>query len=177
LPVTVETDFGTVVPEASGLTVQVTCPVAAQQPGAAATNAKGVAGKKLARTGSEAALVALAALGMGGLGHVGVQIAKAMGANVSVISHGRSKEADARRFGADHFYATSEEGVLESLRGTFDLILCTVSAEGLDYAGYMAALRPYGVFVDVGLPSEPVSLPPRAFVNARQPVPRAASKL
>ena len=70
LPVTVETDFGTVVPEASGLTVQVTCPVAAQQSGAAATNAKGVAGKKLARTGSEAALVALAALGMGGLGLV-----------------------------------------------------------------------------------------------------------
>ena len=102
---------------------------------------------------------------MGGLGHVGVQIAKAMGAEVSVISHGCSKEADARRFGADHFYATSEEGVLESLRGTFDLILCTVSAEGLDYAGYMAALRPYGVFVDVGLPSEPVSLPLRSFVN------------
>ena len=70
LPVTVETDFGTVVPEASGLTVQVTCPVAAQQPGAAAKKAKGVAGKKLARTGSEAALVALAALGMGGLGLV-----------------------------------------------------------------------------------------------------------
>lgn len=107
----------------------------------------------------------VAILGMGGLGHVGVQIAKAMGADVSVISHGRSKEADARRFGADHFYATSEEGVLESLRGSFDLILCTVSADGLDYAGYMAALRPYGVFVDVGLPTEPVSLPLRAFVN------------
>ncbi len=44
-----------------------------------------------------------------------------------------------------NFYATSEEGVLESLRGSFDLILCTVSADGLDYAGYMAALRPYGV--------------------------------
>ena len=49
----------------------------------------------------------VAILGMGGLGHVGVQIAKAMGADVSVISHGRSKEADARRFGADHVYATS----------------------------------------------------------------------
>ena len=107
----------------------------------------------------------VAILGMGGLGHVGVQIAAAMGADVSVISHGRSKEADARRFGASHFYATGEEGVLESLRGSFDLILCTVSAEGLDYAAYMAALRPYGVFVDVGLPSEPVSLPLRAFVN------------
>jgi len=108
----------------------------------------------------------VAILGMGGLGHVGVQIAKAMGADVSVISHGRSKEADARRFGADHFYyATSKEGVLESLRGSFDLILCTVSADGLDYAGYMAALHPYGVFVDVGLPAEPVSLPLRAFVN------------
>ena len=40
-----------------------------------------------------------------------------------------------------------------------------MSADGLDYAGYMAALRPYGVFVDVGLPTEPVSLPLRAFVN------------
>ena len=83
----------------------------------------------------------------------------------SPLKHYNSKEADARRFGADHFYATSEEGVLDSLRGSFDLILCTVSADGLDYAGYMAALRPYGVFVDVGLPTEPVSLPLRAFVN------------
>ena len=107
----------------------------------------------------------VAILGMGGLGHVGVQIAAAMGADVSVISHGRSKEADARRFGASAFHATSEDGTVEALRGSFDLIICTVSANNLDYEGLMGTLRPYGVFVDVGLPEEPVRLPLRAFVN------------
>ena len=107
----------------------------------------------------------VAIVGMGGLGHVGVKLAAAMDAEVSVISHGRSKEADARRFGASAFHATSEEGTVEALRGSFDLIICTVSANNLDYEGLMGTLRPYGVFVDVGLPEEPVRLPLRAFVN------------
>ena len=107
----------------------------------------------------------VAIVGMGGLGHVGVKLAAAMGAEVSVISHGRSKEADARRFGASAFHATSEDGTVEALRGSFDLIICTVSANNLDYEGLMGTLRPYGVFVDVGLPEEPVRLPLRAFVN------------
>ena len=93
----------------------------------------------------------VAIVGMGGLGHVGVQIAAALGAEVSVISQTMSKEADGRRFGASHYYATSEPGTLKSLRGTFDLIVSTVAA-GTDLTPYVACLRPGGVFVDVGLP-------------------------
>ncbi len=87
-----------------------------------------------------------------------------MGAEVSVISHGRSKEADAKRFGASHFYATSEEGALDAIRGEFDLILCTVSADDLDYMGLIATLKPLGSFVDVGLPEAPTTLHLSALV-------------
>ena len=101
----------------------------------------------------------VAVVGMGGLGHMAVQIAAAMGAQVSVISHGRSKEADARRFGATHFYATSEQGTLASLKRRFDLIICTVGADDLDYAGLVDALRPFGTLVDVGLPEKQPMIP------------------
>lgn len=94
----------------------------------------------------------VAVVGMGGLGHMGVQIAAAMGAEVSVISQTRSKEEDGRRFGASEYHAMSEDGTLESLAGTFDLMLCTVSADDLDYMSLLKALKPTGVFVDVGMP-------------------------
>ncbi|MDU7382723.1 MAG: NAD(P)-dependent alcohol dehydrogenase [Schaalia turicensis] len=110
----------------------------------------------------------VAIVGMGGLGHMAVQIAAAMGAEVSVISHGRSKEEDARRFGATHFYATSEEGTVASLASSFDLIICTVSAANLDYAGLIATLRPLGSFVNVGLPETPLTLPWRAVIGGNR---------
>lgn len=97
-----------------------------------------------------------------------VQIAAAMGAEVSVISHGRSKEEDARQFGATHFYATSEEGTVASLASSFDLIICTVSAANLDYAGLIATLRPLGSFVNVGLPETPLTLPWRAVIGGNR---------
>lgn len=100
----------------------------------------------------------VAVVGMGGLGHMAVQIAAAMGATTAVISHGRSKEADARRFGATEFYATSEPGTLESLAGTFDLIVCTVGADDLDYTALVRTLKPFGTFVDVGLPEHPSTI-------------------
>ena len=112
----------------------------------------------------------VAIVGMGGLGHMGVQLAAAMGAEVSVISHGRSKEADARQFGATAFYATAEEGTIESLASSFDLIICTVSADDLDYPGLIRALKPFGVFVDVGLPENPMVIPMRAVVNGNKVV-------
>lgn len=110
----------------------------------------------------------VAVVGMGGLGHMAVQIGAAMGAEISVISHGRSKEADAKRFGATHFYATSEEGTLESLRNTFDFIICTVGADSLDYAGLIATLKPMGAFVDVGLPEAPTTLHLSALVMGQK---------
>ncbi|MDO4259100.1 MAG: NAD(P)-dependent alcohol dehydrogenase [Actinomycetaceae bacterium] len=110
----------------------------------------------------------VAVVGMGGLGHMGVQIAAALGAEVSVISHGRSKEEDARRFGATHFYATSEDGTLESLAGKFDIVLCTVSADDLDYTGLLRTLKPFGTFVDVGLPEAPSTIHLAALVQGNK---------
>ena len=110
----------------------------------------------------------VAVLGMGGLGHMGVQIAAAMGAEVHVISHSRSKEADGLRLGASYYHASSEEGALEALASTFDVILCTVSASDLDYTAYIRALKPYGVFVDVGLPEVPASISLSALVGGNK---------
>ncbi len=99
----------------------------------------------------------VAIVGMGGLGHMGVQIAAAMGAEVSVISQTRSKEADGRAFGATAYYATSEEGTYAELAGSFDLIVSTVSATQ-DFTPLVNCLAIGGTLVNVGLPEQPVSL-------------------
>ena len=95
----------------------------------------------------------VAIVGMGGLGHVGVQVAAAMGAEVTVLSQTLSKEEDGRRFGASHYHATSDKATFKALRGRFDLILNTVSAN-LDVDAYLGLLAPYGALVNVGLPTE-----------------------
>lgn len=94
----------------------------------------------------------VAVVGLGGLGHMAVQIAAALGAEVTVISQSRAKEADGLRLGASHYVAAGESGALESLAGRFDIIICTVSADDFDYSTYFRTLRPFGVFVNVGLP-------------------------
>ena len=99
----------------------------------------------------------VAIVGMGGLGHVGVQIAKAMGAEVAVISHTMGKEADGRRFGASEYYATSEPGTLKKLRRSFDLMVTTVSADS-DLDELVECLKVGGVLVDVGLPEHASTL-------------------
>ncbi|HEV7753248.1 MAG TPA: NAD(P)-dependent alcohol dehydrogenase [Baekduia sp.] len=98
----------------------------------------------------------VAIVGMGGLGHVGVQIAAAMGAEVTVLSQTLSKQADGLRFGASHYHATSDPATFEALRGRFDLIVNTVSAN-LDLDAHLGLLKPGGALVSVGLPSEPDS--------------------
>ena len=99
----------------------------------------------------------VAILGMGGLGHMGVKIADALGAEVTVLSQSLRKKDDGLKLGADHYYATSDEKIFEDLRGTFDLILSTVSAP-LNLDAYLALLRTDGAFVNVGAPEEPVAL-------------------
>ncbi len=96
-------------------------------------------------------------VGMGGLGHLAVKIAVAMGADVSVLSQSRSKEEDGRKFGAKNYYATKEEGTLEELSGTFDLIINTVSAK-LPIDDYLALLDVNGSLVNVGAPPEPLDV-------------------
>jgi uncharacterized zinc-type alcohol dehydrogenase-like protein len=102
----------------------------------------------------------VAVVGMGGLGHMAVKIAHAMGAEVTVLSQSLSKQEDGLRLGADHYYATSDPATFEQLGGTFDLIINSVSAK-IDINAYLSLLRRDGTLVNVGAPAEP--LPVRAF--------------
>ena len=102
----------------------------------------------------------VAVVGLGGLGHVAVKIAKALGANVTVVSHSPGKCDDALQLGADDFIATKEAGVFEKNAARFDFILDTVSAPQ-DYNSYLDLLRLDGTMVLVGLPApSPLSAGP-----------------
>jgi uncharacterized zinc-type alcohol dehydrogenase-like protein len=96
----------------------------------------------------------VAIVGMGGLGHMGVKIAHALGADVTVLSQTLSKKEDGLRIGADQYYATSDPQTFTELAGHFDLIVNTVAAN-LDVDAYLSLLRLDGVLVNVGLPSDP----------------------
>ncbi|GAA3157995.1 MULTISPECIES: NAD(P)-dependent alcohol dehydrogenase [Streptomyces] len=99
----------------------------------------------------------VAILGMGGLGHMGVKIAHALGAEVTVLSQSLRKKDDGLKLGADHYYATADPKTFEELQGSFDLIVSTVSAP-LDFNAYLSLLKTEGALVNVGAPEEPVSL-------------------
>jgi len=93
-------------------------------------------------------------VGLGGLGHMAVKLAASMGADVTMLSTSRSKEADARRLGAQAFESTRDEATFQKLAGRFDLLIDTISAPH-DYNRYLGMLRPQGAMVIVGIPPEP----------------------
>ena len=93
-------------------------------------------------------------IGLGGLGHMGVKFAAAMGAEVTVFSHSANKEADAKAMGATHFVVTKDPKVFAENAESFDLILNTVSAE-LDINQYLGLLKLDGTLVVIGLPGKP----------------------
>ena len=97
-------------------------------------------------------------VGLGGLGHMGVKIASAMGAHVTVIRHSDAKRSDAARLGADDFLATTDEAVFKANAKRFDFLLYTVSAPH-DYNAYLGMLRRGGTMVLVGMPE---AIPVRA---------------
>lgn len=99
----------------------------------------------------------VAIAGLGGLGHMGVKIAKAMGADVTVLSTSPSKEADARELGATGFINVRDSEALAAAAGQFDLILDTISAVH-DYNQYLGLLGLEGVMVIVGVPPEMIPL-------------------
>ncbi|MFF7123806.1 NAD(P)-dependent alcohol dehydrogenase [Streptomyces sp. NPDC016566] len=99
----------------------------------------------------------VAVVGLGGLGHMAVKIAHAMGSEVTVLSQSLRKKDDGLKLGADHYYATSDPKTFEELAGTFDLIISTVSAP-LDFGAFLSLLRTDGALVNVGAPEEPISL-------------------
>lgn len=97
----------------------------------------------------------VAVVGLGGLGHMGVKIAAAMGAEVTVLSQSLKKQEDGLRLGAKHYYATEDSSTFDTLRGQFDIVLNTVSAK-LPIDAYLSTLRVGGAMVNVGAPSEPL---------------------
>jgi uncharacterized zinc-type alcohol dehydrogenase-like protein len=99
----------------------------------------------------------VAVVGLGGLGHMAVKIANAMGAEVTVVSQTLSKEEDGKRMGASHYFATSDEGTFDELAGRFDLIINTVSAH-LDINRFIGMLKTDGTLVNVGAPPEPLEV-------------------
>ena len=109
----------------------------------------------------------VAIVGMGGLGHMGVKIAAALGAEVTVLSQTTSKQEDSLRFGATAHYATSDEQTFTDLANSFDLIVNTVSAK-IDMGAYLSLLRVDGTLVNVGAPSEPLEVPAFALIPARR---------
>lgn len=108
-------------------------------------------------------------VGIGGLGHLALQFARAMGCEVTAISSSPDKAAEARGFGAHHFLATREPKALRSAAGTLDFVLSTAFI-GQDWAGLLGALRPNGVLCFVGAPAEPLSLHVGALLGGQKTV-------
>ncbi len=109
----------------------------------------------------------VAIIGLGGLGHMGVKIASAMGADVTVLSHSLKKEADGRKMGAHHFYATSDATTFEKLASSFDLIINTVSVD-LDWNAYLGLLKRDGQMVILGAPEKPVPMSAFPLIMGRR---------
>ena len=109
----------------------------------------------------------VAVVGLGGLGHMGVKLAHAMGAKVTVLSQSLKKMEDGIRLGADEYYATSDPATFETLAGSFDLILNTVSAN-LDLDAYVKLLKLDGTLVELGMPERPMTVTAPSLVMGRR---------
>ncbi|MBL8916367.1 MAG: NAD(P)-dependent alcohol dehydrogenase [Archangium sp.] len=106
----------------------------------------------------------VAVMGLGGLGHMAVKLAAAMGAEVTVLSSSKAKEADAKRLGAADFASSTEKGSLKRLKNRFNLIIDCVSADH-DFDQYLGTLAPFGALVLVGAPPKPSQVSSFALIN------------
>jgi len=111
----------------------------------------------------------VAVVGLGGLGHMAVKIARAFGAEVTVLTRTLAKKDDAIALGAHACAATSDPATFRELRGAFDLMINTVSAP-IDLDAHLGLLALDGTMVNVGLPSEALPLHVRSLTNARRSV-------
>jgi uncharacterized zinc-type alcohol dehydrogenase-like protein len=99
-----------------------------------------------------------AVLGIGGLGHLAVQFLAKMGCEVTAISSSHDKDEDTRKLGATRFIATRGTDELKGAAGSFDLIMATVPVD-VPWGDYIAALRPTGRLIVVGVPPSDLRLP------------------
>lgn len=111
----------------------------------------------------------VAVMGLGGLGHMGVKFAVAMGAEVTVLSHSPSKEKDALAMGAHHFLSTKDEKIFADHEKEFDVILNTISAE-IDINLYLNLLKLDGTLVVIGLPGKPYAVHVGSLLNGRRSI-------
>ena len=109
----------------------------------------------------------VAVVGLGGLGHMAVKLAHAMGAEVTVLSQSLRKRADGLKLGADDYRATSDDATFAELAGRFDLIVNTVSA-GIDIGRFLTLLKTDGALVNVGAPPEPLPVPAMPLIMQRR---------
>lgn len=106
-------------------------------------------------------------IGLGGLGHMGLKFAHAMGAHVTIFSHSDKKRSDALAMGADDFVANPSEEFFKKNGNTFDLILNTVSVD-VHLEDYLSLLRLNGTLVLIGLPGKPYQVPAGVLLNKRR---------
>jgi alcohol dehydrogenase (NADP+) len=106
-------------------------------------------------------------IGLGGLGHMGVKFAVALGAEVTVFSHSPAKETDAKNMGAHHFVSTKDINNLKKLEKQYDLLLNTVSAD-IDLEPYLQMLKLDGTLVVIGLPGKPYAINAGTLLGQRR---------
>jgi alcohol dehydrogenase (NADP+) len=109
----------------------------------------------------------VAIVGLGGLGHIGIKIAHALGAEVTVLSHSPKKQEDAKKMRADNFYTTSDAKTFEKLEGYFDIMINTVSTD-LNLNQYLNLLRLDGTIVVVGVPEKDAQINAYSLISARR---------
>jgi uncharacterized zinc-type alcohol dehydrogenase-like protein len=96
-------------------------------------------------------------VGLGGLGHMGVKLAHAMGANVTLFTTSPGKADDAHRLGAHEVVISRDPAAMAAQGETFDFILDTVAADH-DVNAYLALLKPDCTLVQVGAPEKPIAV-------------------
>ena len=107
-------------------------------------------------------------MGLGGLGHMGVKIARALGAEVIVLSHSERKKEDAMKMGAHHFVSTHDKAALNKLACSFDLIINTVSSAEINMHEFFALLKLDATLVAVGAPDRPLAISPFPLIMMRR---------
>ncbi len=96
-------------------------------------------------------------IGIGGLGHLALQFARAFGCEVTAFSSSPAKEEEARSFGANNFVNSKDTDQLQKIARSLDMILCTIHGN-LDWNTYLTLLRPNGKLCFVGVPSDIISI-------------------